>query len=28
VVPLDEKQTGVVHKPARLYTRNAERAQN
>ena len=28
VVPLDEKQTGVVHKPARLYTRNPERAQN
>jgi 8-oxo-dGTP diphosphatase len=28
VVPLDEKQTGVVHKPARLYTRNLERAQN
>ena len=28
VLPLDEKQTGVVHKPARLYTRNTERAQN
>jgi len=28
LLPLDEKQTGVVHKPARLYTRNTERAQN
>lgn len=25
VLPLDEKQTGVVHKPAQLYQRNSER---
>ena len=25
VIPLDEKQTGVFHKPARLYSRNKDR---